>query len=298
MLNEDNKGYYRYTGKSRLDKALHTLEGMLKGIAADGEISTDEVQMLKGWVLEHYEFAARHPFNELCPVLLEALRDMHISQDELSDLLWLCEKFTTEDKYFDVVTADMQRLQGVMAGISFDGKITVGELSRLQEWMDTHDHLRKCWPYDELEALVMSVLKDGKIDKREHDDLLAFFADFARTTGHYSIALSDVETMTIQGVCAVCPEVSFRERNFCFTGKSERMTRVQCAQVIQELGGTFSGNVTLDLHYLVIGAEGNPCWAYSCYGRKVEQAVKYRKQGIQLVLVHENDFWDAVEDHR
>ena len=50
------------------------------------------------------------------------------------------------------------------------------------------------------------------------------------------------------------------------------------------------------LDYLVIGANGNECWAYSAYGRKVEQAIELRKSGSRLTIIHEFDFWDAVED--
>ena len=56
------------------------------------------------------------------------------------------------------------------------------------------------------------------------------------------------------------------------------------------------GDRTVKVNYLVVCANGNPCWAYACYGRKVEQAVKHRRQGVPIVLVHENDFWDAYED--
>lgn len=31
-------------------------------------------------------------------------------------------------------------------------------------------------------------------------------------------------------------------------------------------------------------------WAFSCYGRKVEKAVQLRKDGSQVIIVHENDF--------
>lgn len=296
MLNDDNRGYYKYTGPQRLDKAIHTLEGMLKGAAADGEISPTDVQMLTGWVHDHYEFCYKHPFNEIIPVLLSALQDNKIDSEERDNLLWLCTKFTTGDSYFDVVTADMQRLQGMMAGISFDGEITKEELETLQEWMDCHDHLKKCWPYDELEGLIISVLKDGKIDKKEHDTLLHFFADFANTTGHRSVALPDVSSITVSGVCAVCPEITFPEKVFCFTGKSERLTRKELVRIVEGFGGSFSERVTLGIDYLVIGADGNPCWAYACYGRKVEQAVTHRKNGHKLLIVHENDFWDSHED--
>lgn len=46
--------------------------------------------------------------------------------------------------------------------------------------------------------------------------------------------------------------------------------------------------------YLVIGAEGNPCWSYACYGRKVERAVELRKEGLRIMIVHERDFHDAL----
>lgn len=58
----------------------------------------------------------------------------------------------------------------------------------------------------------------------------------------------------------------------------------------------FTNNVSKSTDYLVIGAEGNPCWAYACYGRKVEAAVNLRKEGYRIILVHENDFHDAVAD--
>ena len=67
---------------------------------------------------------------------------------------------------------------------------------------------------------------------------------------------------------------------------------------MRELGGQPHGNVTSKLNYLVIGAEGNPCWAFACYGRKVEKAVELRKKGVRVVIVHENDFHDGVLDVR
>lgn len=40
----------------------------------------------------------------------------------------------------------------------------------------------------------------------------------------------------------------------------------------------------------------NPSWAFACYGRKVKQALAYRKAGSRMLLVYENDFWDAVAE--
>jgi len=294
MLNEDNAAYFKYTGPARLDKAIHTLVGLLQGITADGEVTADELRILASWVYEHTEFIKRHPFNEIIPVLWKAMEDRHLSSEEQIDLLWLCERLSADDRYYDVVTRDMQKLHGIMAGVSFDGQITEAELRGIRDWMDEYDHLKTLWPYDELDSLIMSVLADGRIDPAEHKELLAFFADFAKTSGHASVSLQVEELSSVRGVCAVDPAIQFREKIFCFTGKSKKASRKQMEELILDKGGIFKGTVVNDLDYLIIGADGNPCWAYACYGRKIEEAVTHRKNGSSLLLVHEYDFWDCI----
>jgi NAD-dependent DNA ligase len=106
------------------------------------------------------------------------------------------------------------------------------------------------------------------------------------------------ERTSLVGLCAVCPEISFAQSIFCFTGASSKFTRTEFTALVNRLGGEAVNGVSAKLNYLVIGADGNPCWAYACYGRKVEKAVELRKQGKRIVIVHENDFHDALADHR
>ena len=295
--NVDNADYYRFTGPQRIDKAMHTLEGLVQGIAIDALVNDAEVELVRKWVENHNQFANLHPFNEVIPRLCEILDDGIIDEEERADILWLCDRFTSGNQYFDYVTADMQRLQGVLGGICADKKITVDELTGLQVWLEMHSHLRNCWPYDELQALLNHVLKDGIIDDNEHCQLMAFFREFVHEPGHATIDLTEgVSEQLVSGVCAMCPEIEFAGSVFCFTGKSERCTRKEFQALIKKLGGEFSNSVTNDVNYLTIGADGNPCWSYSCYGRKVEQAIAKRKGGGKILIVHEFDIWDAIED--
>src|SRR3990172_9546446 len=101
-----------------------------------------------------------------------------IVDGELSDVQWLCRHYQQDSVYFDALTADMQQLHGHMAGLIMDGVITKAELKGLRSWMSDHEHLRRCWPYDEVDSLITAVLKDGRIDDQEHKMLLSFFADF------------------------------------------------------------------------------------------------------------------------
>lgn len=100
----------------------------------------------------------------------------------------------------------------------------------------------------------------------------------------------------ITAPCAMAPNIVFSGATFCFTGASAKYKRSDFEQIVKDLGWEPLAGVSAKLHYLVIGAEGNPCWAYACYGRKVEKAVELRKKGVKVVLVHENDFHDAVLD--
>ncbi len=191
----------------------------------------------------------------------------------------------------------MQKLHAIVAGIAADGEISMEELRGLSAWLQEHEHLKRCWPYDEIESLVTSVLLDKKIDPEEHRMLMSFFGEFISILDNKTV-VSPVclEGSNVVGLCAICPEISFAEAVFCLTGQSHKYTRSEFEKLIFSLGGKATGNVSKKVNYLVVGSDGNPCWAYACYGRKVEKAVELRKAGYPIVIVHENDFHDAVSD--
>ncbi len=82
-------------------------------------------------------------------------------------------------------------------------------------------------------------------------------------------------------MCAVCPEISFADAVFCLTGASHRYTRSEFEELIFSLGGKVAGGVSKKVDYLVVGADGNPCWAYACYGRKWRRPWISGRKGIR-----------------
>lgn len=295
-MHPDHLTYARFTSRARIEKSVNSLLGLVEGIAIDSSINQSEISFLNLWLAEHGDVRDRHPYNELIPVVQEAVADGVLTRDEHDDIVWLCERLRSTG-YFDQTTADLQRLHAILGGIVSDGQVTEDELRGLSKWLEDHEHLKTCWPYDEIDSLIVGVIKDGKIDAEEHALLKAFFSEF--------IAIMDDRTITspifsdgenVVGLCAVCPEIEFNDSTFCFTGASSRYTRKELAATVERLGGAFAPNITKSVHYLVIGADGNPCWAYACYGRKVEKAVELRKAGVRIMLIHENDFHDAVAD--
>ena len=295
-MHSDHKPYLRFAGPQRLERTINTLIGLVEGISIDGCITKDEVALLQSWFNENQILRKRHPYTELMPRVASALEDGMSSEDERDDILWLCRKVISQD-YYDRITADLQRLHALLAGVLSDGKITEEELRGLMDWLADHEHLRTCWPYDEVDSIVSGVLADGRVDADEEAELKAFFAEFLASLDNRTIVAPPLLAGgTVKGVCAVSPEIRIEGSRFCLTGASARYKRDDLESLLRSLGGDVVGNVSASLDYLVIGSEGNPCWAYACYGRKVEKAVQLRKQGARIVIVHEFDLHDAIGD--
>jgi NAD-dependent DNA ligase len=288
--------YFQYTTRSRLNKSINTLLGIMEGVALDGVINATELEYLDAWIAEHRDVESLHPFSELLPVIRESIADGKLDDEERKDLKWLCDKVRSTD-YYDTMTADMQRLHAVLGGVVSDGEIAAEELRGLRVWLEEHEHLKTLWPYDEISSLITGVLADGRIDNAEHDLLRAFFGEFVMSDATNVVAsTADASTLGVAGICASCPEIEFAGMKFCFTGGSARYTRDELFDTVRRLGGTVTNSVSGKLNVLVVGADGNPCWAYACYGRKIAQAMQLRKSGARILVVHENDFHDAVAD--
>ena len=73
-------------------------------------------------------------------------------------------------------------------------------------------------------------------------------------------------------------------------------SRSKMQKTISSLGGIPVNTISRNTDYLIVGDHGNQAWAFSCYGRKVEKAIELRKGGHTIILIHEFDFNDILED--
>lgn len=282
--------------KASLSKSINTLLGMIEGIAVDSSINATEIDFLNVWLDEHKEVLGRHPFNEIAPVLQQAANDQLLTVDQKDDLMWLCEKLTSTE-FFDEVTAGIQRLHALIGAIASDGIVTEDEVHGLRTWLNDHDYLKTVWPYDEIDSLITHVLADQQVSADEQKLLQRYFMEFTALLDDRTITNPpEQKGLSVAGLCASCPDIEFSGKVFTLTGESSKYKRAELVAVIENLGAAFSANVTKKTNYLIIGAEGNPSWSYACYGRKVEKAIELRKQGLPLVIAHENDLHDAIAD--
>ena len=291
--------YRNFCAPAELHKAINMLQGMLTGISCDGDIADTEIQELSNWIILHENLRNRHPFTELLPAVESVVMNDRVSEEAKEDILWLCNNFTQNGEYYDVITSAVQVLHGLVHGVLADGELSDTEIEKLHRWIVENEYLQGVYPYDELKTLLHTALSDGKIDHSEREMLKAFLGTLIEFKDSRNLAESDFvklrEQYSIQGICAVDPDIEIKGRSFCFTGESYRATRAEIVKTIEELGGSAKSSVTKKTDYLIVGNAGNPCWAFSCYGRKIEQAIALRKAGCKVVIVNETDFWAAVE---
>ncbi len=213
--------------------------------------------------------------------------------EESENIIWFCNQYINKTGYFDVITSSIQKLTGIVKGIAIDNEINILELEYLYEWLEEHDFLKNSYPYDELYNITTSIIQDRTISAEEHDALLSFCnALIGDSNSNSNTTL--VSSLKI-GFYQIDPTINIQENTFCITGISKKYKRKEIAEKIELYGGFVVDNINSKLNYLVVCDEKNTCWAFTCYGRKIEEAIKYRKQGKKLAIVHEFDLYDTLE---
>ena len=288
----------KFTTKAEANKALNTIKGLVEGINIDNVINETEVQELDNWWKTNFDLISRAPFNEIIPLVKQICEDKIITESEFLDLKWTIDNIISENRYYNLITSKIQELEGIFHGILADNVITDEEIKNLENWLFDNEDLIGIYPFDEIESLLIGITEDGIITEKERNYLKLFLSEFVDKSNSSTIKFDEIEKLkndiTISGICTINPLIEFKDKQFCFTGISKTMKRKEIVEKIESLGGVYKDNVTQKTDFLIIGDNSNPCWAFSCYGRKVETAMNMRKEGSKISIVKEIDFIDAA----
>lgn len=289
----DDRSFQRFSNPSLIEKDLQTLAGILKGIKSDSVINEKEHSEVLAWISSHKDYEEKQPYKEVISIIRQALSDNILTQEESENIIWFCNQYINKTGYFDVITSGIQKLTGLLKGIAIDNEINIDELSYLDQWLEENEYLKNAYPYDEIYNLTTLIIQDRVITEQEHAALITFCKAFAGDTDDKtnSNLLSSLKT----GFYQIDPTITIQESTFCITGVSKKYKRREIAERIELYGGIVVNNVSSKLNYLVVCDEKNTCWAFTCYGRKIEEAIKHRKHGERLAIVHEYDLYDTLE---
>ncbi len=287
----DRHEHAKFCSPAQLEKDFQLLLGILEGIQADEVINQHEVRSIKDWLNEVKFYGDRPPYNEIKQLISSALSDNILTYEEIEDIKWLCSKFITENGYFNELTGKIQQLQGILSGIISDQIVNEKEVNYLRAWLDKNSPIKNTYPFDEIYGLIETTCANRNISIQESNLLVKYFNAFSgRTSQVEKVNLLNELTSDIYENSSI----QIHEKTFCLTGESTKYFRKEIFQKIELFGGFASKGVSKKLDYLVICSERNACWAFTNYGRKIEQVINLKKNGANIGIIHEDDLMEVI----
>jgi NAD-dependent DNA ligase len=184
--------------------------------------------------------------------------------------------------YHKLVKKCIQELQGLSAAIIYDGKVDNNEIELIQKWLLKNNEYLTEYPLSDFKILFKDIMADGMITLEERRRLLEFLE---------SISASPDSNLVVDGIFTENPEITFKRKNFLFTGILIYGERPKVQTRVTELGGFCQKSLTLKTDYLVVGSLGSEDYKYSRFGTKIETAIKYnREKDANIQIIKERDF--------
>ena len=288
-LSEDQrKAFFENAGIRQ--RNTNYLLGVINGICLDGSVNSIEVERTLALMLamEDSGLALRQAeLDRICELFWSLAEEGNVEADHAAQLAALREDYERVGMYRADTTLDGQHFLGMLTGILADGVIETEEARALLQWLDDKPELNGLWPFEEVRAITTDALRNGRIDVDEHEKLVEVYSAYAARSQ---------KALTF-AYCAVNPDVVFAGRRFLFTGTSNRgVNRSALEAEVESLGGIIKQGSPAGCDYLVVGGNGSGRWQYEVGGGKVVKAMSLRAKGDSIMIIHENDFWDAVED--
>lgn len=183
-------------------------------------------------------------------------------------------------------------LVGIAQGLICDAKLNDDEIRFLNRWLQENENISLTWPGDVVHSRIRAALEDGVVTENEREHLMQTLQqliggtldELAESAHVTSLAFDEVDTL------------QFENARFCLTGDFVFAPRSICAEAIERRGGLVSSSVSRKTHYVVVGGLGSPEWKHGSFGTKIEQAMKLKREGAKLLVVHE-DRWATSLSH-
>jgi NAD-dependent DNA ligase len=137
---------------------------------------------------------------------------------------------------------------------------------------------------------VKSALADGVISEAERTHLADTLQKLLGGTLDELAESTHVSSLAFDEV----PQIEIAGSLFCLTGDFVFGPRSTCEGSIEERGGAVSRSVTKKLRYLVVGGLGSAEWKHGSFGTKLKKAMNYKRDGVGILIVHEDQWASSL----
>lgn len=196
--------------------------------------------------------------------------------------------------------------RGLCLGIMADGVINVSEAEQLAAWL-ANSPQAKSYAMTRLRKRLEEIMHSGDFTCRRGKELFNTLKGLLKGSlpkwmkdtalpaecGSYNgrpIRGALMLTPEVPGLYDLVAHIDF-SAGFCFSGIFAFGERSDCEAAARAKGGWIASRpLKSETCYLVVGCIANPDWAHGNYGRKIEQAMRYRTEGAAIKIVSE-DTW-------
>ena len=193
-----------------------------------------------------------------------------------------------------LIDRNIDELIGLCKGIIYDGVVEKQEADMLLQWLETNRHAANKWPANILYERISKMLEDDILDSDEQSELLELLTQITGPAAHIYDAHS---TSTDLPLTKPQPDIVYKNKLFCVTGKFVTGSRSDVTEIIEANGGTINRNLIKKTDYLIIGEIGSREWIHSTFGRKIEKAVEFNQQGCSISIISEEHWSKTTEEN-
>lgn len=264
--------------------------GFFEGLFIDNTVKNKEIEALIKWVEKYPEVINIPNFKELYELLIKVVKEPQF----LIESKGIVQEYLTyfkSSKFFKENTGDIQRLHGVIAGVACDTEISSQEVIALSNWLHQHGYLENDPVFQELWKILKPVYTFNRVENATVEALRDILAKYIQMD-NFGLPKLVVDSRNNSGLNPdfYQGEIQISGATICLTGASVRYTKAEWKIRIEEKGGIFNDSLIKKVNYLVICNKGNPHWANMSYGRKFEQALKWKNEGLDIKILTEDDF--------
>jgi len=192
-------------------------------------------------------------------------------------------------------------LTGISLGILADGNICSKESAFLATWLEYNAEELPSIYMQKLRPFLEQASASKEVDKLVREEFVNVLMDII---GHEPSPPEEAAPITagrvgkptniiFDGLPAT--EISFENNEFCLSGEFVHGSRRLMKKTITDLGGINSPSIPrIATNYLVVGMKGSDQWSNSVLGNKIEQALKMKEKGYEILIITEQVFIEAT----
>ena len=288
--NTNNSSFIHFCTPQRVQKDFNNIVGIIEGVMADGVLQKEEISGILNWILSNKLFEKQKPYAQLIQILVEAIEDGHISEEEKNDIIWFCKNYLEQNQYYELFTSKIQELHGLLEALSFDSILYDIEIDFLEKWLENHMFLRDSYPFDFVSNKVHIIkyeVCDETVKLNAINKLLELGKCFESIKLGSSNNNSDlVDHLKKDIFYTPNSEIDFNGKNVCVTGESKDFKRSIIHENLESKGSIILKAVSSKIDYLIICENKSSCWAFSTYGRKVEKVIELKNKGSKVEIIY------------